>query len=315
MTEAQRYSSEAIDIPSTVLGLSRRITVWVPDGARSPSRGPVLYLNDGQNLFDSARAYTGVTWRVAETAAWLIERRLIPPLVIVGIDHGELRRAREYLPVEDDRNPYAREPLAPEYASFVTTELMPFIEREYPVAHGASNAAFGGSSYGAVAALFTSMANPGVFGRLLIESPSLYVGRGTLLRQARKVRRWPQRVYLGVGTAETGRDDWNQETVDQRQASRAHPAGVRSGRPQAARDGRGGRIPFGRRLGRPIRPGARVSVRDYARFLSQRRPWMLKSTRSSADMFLKPAALTSRMNCGVTPWMRMRTRSSAGTLL
>ena len=171
MTEAQPYSSEAIDIASTVLGLSRRITVWVPDGARSPSRGPVLYLNDGQNLFDSARAYTGVTWRVAETAAWLIERRLIPPLVIVGIDHGELRRAREYLPVEDDRNPYARDPLAPEYASFVTTELMPFIEREYPVAHGASNAAFGGSSYGAVAALFTSMANPGVFGRLLHREP------------------------------------------------------------------------------------------------------------------------------------------------
>ncbi len=171
MTEGQPYSSSAFDITSAVLGLSRRITVWVPDEARSAARGPVLYLNDGQNLFDSARAYTGVTWRVAETAAWLIERRLIPPLVIVGIDHGELRRAREYLPVEDDRNPYARDPLAPEYASFVTTELMPFIEREYPVAHGASNAAFGGSSYGAVAALFTAMANPGVFGRLLHREP------------------------------------------------------------------------------------------------------------------------------------------------
>jgi enterochelin esterase-like enzyme len=213
LTEAQPYSSDTVEITSAVLGLSRRITVWVPDGARSPVRGPVLYLNDGQNLFDSARSYTGVTWRVAETAAWLIERRLIPPLVIVGIDHGELRRAREYLPVEDDRNPYARDPLAAEYASFVTTELMPFIEREYPVAHGASNTAFGGSSYGAVATLFTAMTNPGVFGRLLVESPSLYVGRGTLLRQARKVRRWPQRIYVGVGSAETWRDDWNRETV------------------------------------------------------------------------------------------------------
>ena len=213
MTETQPYSSDTVEITSAVLGSSRRITVWVPDGARSPSRGPVLYLNDGQNLFDSARAYTGVTWRVAETAAWLIERRLIPPIVIVGIDHGGLRRAREYLPVEDDRNPYARDPLAPQYASFVTTELMPFIEREYPVAHGASNTAFGGSSYGAVATLFTAMTHPGVFGRLLLESPSLYVGRGTLLRQARRVRRWPQRVYLGVGSAETWRDDWNRETV------------------------------------------------------------------------------------------------------
>jgi len=213
MTEAQPYSSDTVMITSAVLGLSRRLTIWLPDGARSPARSPVLYLNDGQNLFDSARAYTGVTWRVAETAAWLIERRLIPPLVIVGIDHGELRRAREYLPVEDARNPFARDPLAPEYASFVTTELMPFIEREYRVARGASNTAFGGSSYGAVATLFTAMTNPGVFGRLLLESPSLYVGRGTLLRQARKVQRWPQRVYLGVGTAEARRDDWNRETV------------------------------------------------------------------------------------------------------
>ena len=78
MTEGQPYSSSAFDITSAVLGLSRRITVWVPDEARSAPRGPVLYLNDGQNLFESARAYTGVTWRVAETAAWLIERRLIP---------------------------------------------------------------------------------------------------------------------------------------------------------------------------------------------------------------------------------------------
>jgi enterochelin esterase-like enzyme len=212
MTEAQAYSSDTIELASAALGLSRRITIWLPDGART-SPCPVLYLNDGQNLFDSARAFAGVTWRVAETAAWLIERRLIPPLVIVGIDHGELRRAREYLPVEDDRNPFARDPLASEYAAFVTSELMPFVEREYPVARGASNTAFGGSSYGAVAALFTSMTNPGVFGRLLLESPSLYVGRGALLKRARRVKRWPQRVYLGVGTAETRRDDWNLETV------------------------------------------------------------------------------------------------------
>ena len=196
-----------------MLGLSRRLTIWVPAEARSTSPVPVLYLNDGQNLFDSARAYTGVTWRVAETAAWLIAERRIPPIVIVGIDHGELRRAREYLPVEDDRNPFARDPLAADYAAFVTTELVPFIAREYPVARGASQTAFGGSSYGAVAALYTAMRMPGVFGRLLLESPSLYVGRGALLRQARRVNRWPQRVYLGVGTAETRRADWNFETV------------------------------------------------------------------------------------------------------
>jgi predicted alpha/beta superfamily hydrolase len=213
MTQAQPYSSSTFEITSAALGLARRITVWMPDGARMAGRSAVLYLNDGQNLFDPSRAYAGATWRAAETAAWLIERGVIPPLVIVGIDHGEIRRAREYLPVEDDRNPFARDPLASAYAEFVISELMPYVEREYPVAHGASHTAFGGSSYGAVAALFTSLMHPGVFGRLLLESPSLYVGRGVLLRLARKPRRWPQRVYLGVGTAETSRDDWNHETV------------------------------------------------------------------------------------------------------
>ncbi len=57
------------------------------------------------------------------------------------------------------------------------------------------------------------MLKPGLFGRLLIESPSLYVGRNHLLRLARRAERWPSRVYLGVGTTETGRDDWNAETL------------------------------------------------------------------------------------------------------
>jgi predicted alpha/beta superfamily hydrolase len=52
-----------------------------------------------------------------------------------------------------------------------------------------------------------------VFGRLLLESPSLYVGNRYLLRRARAAKRWPSRVYLGVGTAETRRADWNAETV------------------------------------------------------------------------------------------------------
>ncbi len=146
MAEAQPYTCETLEIASAALGLSRRITVCIPKPARQAARNPVLYLNDGQNLFDSARSYTGVTWRVAETASWLIERGVIPPIVIVGIDHGELRRGREYLPVEDERNPFAREPLAAEYAAFVTDELMPAIEREFPVGRGATYAAFGGSS-------------------------------------------------------------------------------------------------------------------------------------------------------------------------
>ena len=204
------------DISSLYLGTKRRITVWLPPGFRRRLRRQryrVLYLNDGQNLFEPARAFTGHTWRAAETAEHLIRQRRIAPMLLVGIDHGEMSRAREYLPVEDDRNPYARRPLGREYAEFVTREVMPFIARTYPIARGAAATGFGGSSYGAASALYTALLKPGLFGRLLLESPSLYAGRGYLLRMARSAKRWPARVYLGVGTRETRRDDWNRETV------------------------------------------------------------------------------------------------------
>jgi predicted alpha/beta superfamily hydrolase len=199
-------------LQSAALGVTRRVTVFVP-GQRDTERCPVLYLNDGQNLFDPARAFAGNTWRVAETVTGLIEAGFIPPLIVVGIDHGEIRRAREYLPVGDSRNPFARRPLGRRYAEFVVREVMPFVQREFPVARGASNTGVGGSSYGAIAALFTALQAPGKFGRLLIESPSLYVGRGQMLRRARRAEAWPARVYLGVGTSETSRADWNEETV------------------------------------------------------------------------------------------------------
>jgi predicted alpha/beta superfamily hydrolase len=206
---------ETHELPSLHLNTIRRLTVWMPPRTRSRRVGPypVLYLNDGQNLFDPARAFAGNTWQVAETASRLVRTRRIPPLLIVGIDHGGVRRNREYLPVEDALNPTAKNPLGREYAEFVTREVMPFIARNYPVARGASNTGFGGSSYGAIAALNTVITKPGVFGKLLVESPSLYVGGEYLLQRATDVERWPGRIYLGVGTSETRNAERNQETV------------------------------------------------------------------------------------------------------
>jgi predicted alpha/beta superfamily hydrolase len=205
---------ETHELPSLYLGVTRRVTVWLARARpRKFERYPVLYLNDGQNLFDPARAFAGNTWRVAETATRLVRTGRIPPLLIVGIDHGGVRRGREFLPVEDSLYPDTAEPLGREYAEFVTREVMPFIARTYPVARGASKTGFGGSSYGAIAALNTAMIKPGTFGRLLIESPSLYIGNKYLLRRAAAVSRWPSRIFLGVGTAETRNLERNQETV------------------------------------------------------------------------------------------------------
>lgn len=209
-------------IDSRYLQTQRRLTVLHPRSREHgglPREGlATLYLNDGQNLFDPARAFAGATWRVSETVNRLMRDRLIPPLLVVGIDHGEARRAREYLPTADERNPAARRPMGRRYVEFVTREVVPFIERTYPVSRRVSSRGFGGSSYGALAALLTVLERPGVFGRLLLESPSLYVGRRLLLRRARRAARWPSRVYLGVGTAETRREEINRETVENVQA-------------------------------------------------------------------------------------------------
>jgi predicted alpha/beta superfamily hydrolase len=212
------YNCVQVDVhvlDSKYLQTSRRITVMRPPGpGGSAMPVPVLYLNDGQNLFDPARAFAGNTWRVAETVNRLVGEGRIPPLLVVGIDHGGVERAREYLPVEDDRNPHARRPLGRKHIEFVTREVIPLVERNYDVVRRTSGRAFGGSSYGAVAALLTVLERPGVFGRLLLESPSLYVGGRILLRKSRRAPRWPARVYLGVGTEETSRDEVNRETVE-----------------------------------------------------------------------------------------------------
>lgn len=242
------------DIDSRYLGARRRITVWLPPMPRgaSPAPLPVLYLNDGQNLFEPARAFAGRTWGVPETAGALVRAGRIPPLAIVGIDHGESRRADEFLPVPDARNPDSTLPLARQYASFVTREVMPFVQRAFGVARGASATGFGGSSYGAVAALYTVLLEPGIFGRLLLESPSLYVGDGYVLRRAAAATRLPSRIYLGVGTEETGAADVNRETV----------ANVR--RLETLLRGRG---LGGRRLMTVVEPGAAHSEDAWARRL------------------------------------------------
>lgn len=91
---------------------------------------------------------------------------------------------------------------ADRYLTFVVDELMPFIHRRYPVLDGPRFTGFGGSSYGAVSVLYAVMSRPGVFGRVLLESPSVGVGGGVRLDRARTITEWPERVVMGVGTGE-----------------------------------------------------------------------------------------------------------------
>ena len=149
---------------------------------------PVLYLQDGQNLFDEATSDAG-EWHVDETVDHLVGSFKIPPMIVVGIDYPGQNRSSEYLPYSDPHHkqydvPVPKELRGKEYAAFLLAEVMPFIEKKYRVSRGAANTGIGGASYGAVISLYTALQHPGIFGHVLLESPVLGVGDGQLLKDA-----------------------------------------------------------------------------------------------------------------------------------
>ena len=196
---------------------TRFLRVWLPpgydDSENSLKRYPVLYLNDGQNLFEPATAFAGVEWQVDESAERLIREGQVPPMIIVGIDNAGKERIREYMP-HRSLNPMMLRVQGSRYPNFLVKEVMPLVARNYRIASGPENTGLGGSSLGAVICLYTAARHPGWFGRLLIESPSLWASNRQMIKDSRMVKHWPERIFLATGTAEAGREDRDRSVVD-----------------------------------------------------------------------------------------------------
>jgi predicted alpha/beta superfamily hydrolase len=199
---------EIIPFESKIFHNRRMLRVLLPPNYLSPRNAhrsyPVLYMQDGQALFDAATSASG-EWHMDETAEHLVGSFKIPPMFIVGIDNAGEQRSSEYLPYPDSRNNQVAEEKdvrGKEYERFLLTEVMPFIEKHYRVSRGRLNTGIGGSSYGADAALYIALQHPGTFGRVLVESPPLWIGNNQLLKDAQKAKVLPQKMYIGVGTSE-----------------------------------------------------------------------------------------------------------------
>src|SRR3989475_8497424 len=205
------------EFQSRIFGNTRMLRVWLPPEYDDPVNllryYPVFYLNDGQNLFDRATAYSGVEWHVDETADRLIRGRVVPPMIMVGIDNAQKDRPKEYLSYRSLNPPQLR-PQGKRYPDFLINEVMPFLYERYRIGRGPENTGLGGSSLGAIISLYTVMDRPGSFGRLLLESPSLFISNRQLLKQSLAVRQWPERIFLAIGTRESGRGERDQEIVD-----------------------------------------------------------------------------------------------------
>ena len=202
---------------SRIFKNNRYLRVWLPpdyeDAQNAGRRYPVLYLNDGQNLFEPSTSFNGVEWQVDETADRLIREGAVPPMIIVGMDNTGKDRLREYMP-HRSMHPRMLRVQGRHYPDFLMKEVMPFVENTYCVATGPENTGLGGSSLGALIALYTAIARPGVIGRLLLESPSLWASSRQIIRDSREVRIWPERIFLAAGTAEAGSAERSRTVVD-----------------------------------------------------------------------------------------------------
>ena len=191
-----------LPLESNVYGDKRLLRVWLPAGysvtSASAKRYPVLYLFDGQFLFDRCTSQPFPDeLHIDETLTELIAKKAVQPLIVVGIDNsGPGRR-------EDEYSRYGAMPDAPQKLSaFMTREVLPLIDGRYKTIADRTHRGVGGSSLGSLAALSLLLDQPDTFGLGWLESTSLQNGNGRVLQETSTIVQGPFRVAIGVGTTE-----------------------------------------------------------------------------------------------------------------
>jgi predicted alpha/beta superfamily hydrolase len=201
--------------PSKILGNRRDILVYLPRGYRRLSRRryPVLYLHDGQNVFDAATSFSGTEWAVDETAERLIKEKLIEPLIVVAVANMGEERIHEYAPTRGVIDAKAKRKkrskgLARKYGQFLMDELKPYIDRKYRTNPDAESTGLGGSSLGGLATLAIGILYPHAFRRLMVMSPSIWWDDFAIYRLVDSIEQKPSlKIWFDTGTAEPG---WEQ---------------------------------------------------------------------------------------------------------
>jgi predicted alpha/beta superfamily hydrolase len=180
----------------------RDIVVYLPGiyTKRPDLHFPVLYLEDGQNLFDPNTSFIkGMYWHVGESADRVIAQGQVQPLIIVGIYNTD-KRLNEYTPTRDKKLGGGR---ADKYGRMLVEELKPFIESKYRVLGGPEHTGLGGSSLGGLLTVYLGVKYPQVFGKLAVLSPSVWWNRRAILDYVEKAKMPSQpRIWLDAGTKE-----------------------------------------------------------------------------------------------------------------
>jgi predicted alpha/beta superfamily hydrolase len=184
-----------LNVWSPELNNHRDVLVWLPDSYnRSEKRYPVIYMQDGQNLFDRHTSFGGNEWGVDETMQQLERQGL--EAIIVGIHHTGPDRIAEY-------NPFAEPPKCGlRYLDFLTATLKPMIDHDFRTQSDRSHTGIFGSSMGGLISLYAFFRRPDVFGFVGSMSPAFWIGQGGIYTYVRHATAPHGRIYLDNGTRE-----------------------------------------------------------------------------------------------------------------
>ncbi|WP_421828313.1 alpha/beta hydrolase [Larkinella sp.] len=190
-----RLVSDAFDVPQ--LNTTRRIRVLLPhDYDASNTQYPVLYLNDGQNLFGEGSSFGN--WTIDQKLAILAHRNH-HNIIIVAIDHGDSERVAEFLPY----NTRLADGKGHHYLDFIVHALKPHIDAHYRTLSDRTHTGMGGSSMGGLISVYAGLWHPSTFGKLLVFSPSLWAAPKVYADALRFYHPEPTKVYLYGGKKES----------------------------------------------------------------------------------------------------------------
>ena len=161
----------------------RQITIYLPPGY-GEREYPVLYMQDGQNLFDDERSFARHSWRLHEAADAAIGARTAIPMIIAGIDHAGDKRIDEY--TGDD------------YGRTLLERVKPLIDGKYRT----REMAIGGSSLGGLISLHLGLQHPEIFTALAVMSPSVWWNDRAILREVDAFDGPRPRIWLDIGWRE-----------------------------------------------------------------------------------------------------------------
>lgn len=184
------------------LGRTRRFWIYLPPDYRtSHRRYPVLYMHDGQNVFDDKTSYAG-EWRVDETLDSL-HAAGDRGIIVVAVDHGGQLRIPEYSPWANRFGPAEGD----QYVDFLVRTLKPWVDRRFRTLPDRLNTGIAGSSMGGLISLYAALKYPEVFGKAGVFSPSLWVAPAIYDMAAHARTRARNRIYMISGALEGAADE------------------------------------------------------------------------------------------------------------